>query len=169
MPTATIEVKYHNRPAESKYNKDWGSVKTKDGTIYGYWKTMESQYEAGGVYEIFYEEKESKGKTYYTIKTAKPSSTTAGAAGAVLSQAQSGVVSSPRPDPQSENIFVAGAVNHAIGVGQIDISTMRKGELAGIIAYLREEYRDGSMAKPNGVAKSVGQQPDAEMADEIPF
>lgn len=174
MPTATIEVKRNFRPETSKFNKNFGTVVTPDGTKYGYHKNMASQFQDGGVYEIFFETNE---KGYHDIKTAKPSSVTAGAAGTVLSQATQARAPSPSsgggPDPHAENIFVAGAVNHAIGAGQFDVNLSSVREMATIIFKLREAYRLGSMTKQqtNGAVEpaQTGQQHDPEMEDRIPF
>lgn len=168
MPTAVIEVKFVNQP---KLNPDFGSVRAADGNYYGVHKLKLPSFREGGVYEVFYEETEGKGKhagkTFKTIQTFKAhESQTAPAAGKVLAQAER----ARTPESESKQIWTCALLVAAIKAGQVNI-------LEGSQLYEAVENAVGARdvllgGKPAAAPKTNSQTasgPDADMDDQIPF
>ncbi len=164
MPTATIEAKYINTPQPGK---KMGSIKSADGTYYGVAPELLPQFKQGGVYEIFFEDREWQGKTYHTVKTVKATTQTAAAAGTVLAQAER----ARTPDTESRQIFVCALLVAAIKAGQVNIL-----EASDLIAAVdnsvlaRNRLLEGGQPKPATAPKTNSQAADEDpMNDEVPF
>ncbi len=166
MPSAVIEIKYKNEP---KPGKSHWSVRAADGEYYGLAKGKENEIQQGGVYEVFYEDHDYRGKTYHTIQTIKPITQTAAAAGTVLASAER----ARTPDTESKQIFVCALLVAAIKGGQVNIL-----EASDLIAAVdnavlaRNRLMEGGQPKPTTAPRTNSQaapDPDGDMKDEIPW
>ncbi len=164
MPNAVIEAKYINMPQPGK---KMGSIKAADGTYYGVAPEMVGSFKQGGVYEIFFENREYQGKTYHTIKTFKASENaqTAPAAGKVLAQAER----ARTPEGESKQIFVCALLVAGINAGQVNLLEGSGLMMAVENALVARELLLGQRApipKTNSQAAPV--EPD-DMEDSVPF
>ncbi len=163
MPTAVIEAKYINTPQPGK---KMGSIKAADGTYYGVAPEMVGSFKQGGVYEIFFEDRDWQGKTYHTIKTFKAhESQTAPAAGKVLAQAER----ARTPETESKQIFVCALLVAGINSGQVNILAPSDLLMAAENAIRAREYLlDGRAASPKTNSQAASVEPD-DMEDSVPF
>ena len=109
MKTATVNVRFVNQPSEGKKK---GTIKTNDDQIFGVWPDKLAEFQAGGTYEIEYEENDFKGKTYRTVKSVKAASVTSGNGGAKQIQRETS-------GKDAERIFVCGIINNAVRAGKL--------------------------------------------------
>lgn len=159
MPTATIEAKYINQPQQGR---KLGSVKDAAGTYYGVKPEMLGMFQQGGVYEIFYESRDFKGKTYHSIKTAKPTTATSAAAGKVVANAERAMMNKS----DAEQAWVCHLLGCAIQGGKLDLSVLSEVVQAGqtLLEAKKLIFAD---KKPAQTQEHPGSAND--MDDEIPF
>lgn len=69
MPTAAIEVRFVNEPQGSQKT---GSIKGAHGEVFSVWPEALPDFQVGKVYDIEFNEREFKGKTYRTVKRIMP-------------------------------------------------------------------------------------------------
>ena len=116
MHQATISVKYVNQPDK---NPEYGSLKDVNGAYWGVPKSMLSQFQPDHSYCVGYTTFTAKtGKEYHTIKEIKvdaPGQSTAG-----HNRAPNGNGQRMNGD-KDRFIFMCGAINRAIQVGQVSI------------------------------------------------
>lgn len=158
MPTAVVEARYVNKPDK---NPDFGSIRTPDGTYYGFHKLMLGQFKEGGIYEIFYETKQGRtGKEFHTIKTVKAhESRTAPAAAKVLGDVQRARTN----EADAERMWVCSLLGHAIQGGKLEITRTDIVE-AGEVFLDAHRLIFSPKKSPQDKAESA----DA-MDDEIPY
>lgn len=146
MTTETITVQYVNPPEEGKR---WGSVKATNRQYYGVAADDMAKFQKGATYEVEYETKEIRGKTYRTIKSARPAQQANGA----------GSYRGDASPETAERIYVCGIVNAAVHAGI-------KPE-ADTLAHITNNAR---MAWHRTFGVVAGKNPNrTDMDDEIPF
>ena len=131
---ATINVQYVNQPKQPGWS---GSVKTKDGQIFGVKEIDLKKFSPGQTYNIEFVERAKEGKVYRDFVRFTDS------------QAPAKEHHGPFPPPQpnghaaaSHNtldkdklIFVTGVVGRAMGSGKFDLSQIRQLTAAAVQAW----------------------------------
>lgn len=162
MPSAIIEIKtkYANE------GKKLAAFTDASGKRYSVDRLTFGTLQEGGVYDIFWEDKEFQGKPWKHVQTVKPqSSQTAPAVGKVLASAER----ARTPDAESKQIWVCALLVAAIKAGNVNIlegSDLLTATENAMLA--RERLMDEKVAKPAPKTNSQA-APNDDMADEVPF
>ena len=110
--TATVKAAFVNPPREGK--KNW-SVKTPEGVFYSVPADLASKIDAGGVYEIRYEDQVFNNTTYHMVKDVTRKEA------APAKPAYKGGKYGPVDDQTPMRIYVCGALNAALSAGRIPV------------------------------------------------
>ena len=155
MAKATVVVKAVYPPKEGKKQSKILAV---NGMYYGFYADK-LQFEPGATYEVEYESRDWEGKPYHTAT--KATKTAAAAATNGAAPATGGGYAQTNKETQM-HIFVCGALNHAIGQGQINV--LDEQNLLMATETLKRVWRQsfGEEAKKKQEKKD-------EFDDEIPF
>lgn len=132
MNTATVTVAFVNPP---KGTAKKGTIKGKDGAIYGVWADKLNQFQPGKTYQIEYETSEYQGKNYTTVKKWTEAQAQQSAPAANGNGGGNGH-SNPAKD---EMIFVCGALNNVLSAGQIKPSQV---EMTAFVNAARATWRE---------------------------
>lgn len=166
MTTAEITVAYINQP---KAGKKRGTIKGTDNVLYGVFQDKLGSFMIGGTYSITYEESEFQGSMYKTIKSVQ------------LLKAPGSSATAPRPSTggsntyretsavDAERMFVTALARAFIQAGHIQ---PERESVIRLTNALRDAWNQtyGAAAAAKAPARApVGQQPDDEMSDSIPF
>lgn len=163
MNTKTITVTSVEWPAAGK---KMGAVIDNEGQRWGVWPDKLPGYQQFRTYEIAYKSNDYKGKTYYTIETAKPLNGTGTVTGLIVPKAV------PRQeesfdDKRRMDIFVCGAFNNLLSNSNIDPTKMSNADLVALVRGLKQVWTltlgpQAQAVLPRGAS-------DDELNDEIPF
>jgi len=129
MGQQNVTIAFVNQPKVGKKN---GSIKTKDGEMFGVPPEKLAMFQQGGQYQLEYSERQFNGQIYRTVVAAH-----------LLAppQASGGNKYSPVTDNDAtaERIFVCGALNAHIQSGQAEMSLSHIGNVVNMLRQVWSE------------------------------
>lgn len=141
--TATIEVRYADQP---KAGKKQGTVKTKDGDVYGVWPDKLGLLRPGRRYRVEYKERQFEGRTFRTITKVDPA-----AEGETDTGSVDPLSSSDETGPNQEAEMVCRLVAAAIQSQQVEFNPTEIGRAMRMVqAVVREHQRQTGAMNGNG-------------------
>lgn len=160
MQTITITVAAIEWP---KPDKKLGAIIDSSGQRFGVWPDKLPGYQQGRSYEIGYESSEFKGKTYYTVKTATP--TSSAAPGLIIPRPPTppNRSASTEDDQRRMDIFVSVLINNS----SFDPATAPESEVVDVIKKFKNIWKRVYGPQPQETLERGALN--RELDDNIPF
>lgn len=169
--TITITVAAIEWPKDGKKQ---GALIDSTGKRWGVWANKMHLYQQFSSYEITYNSSEFKGKTYFTIDTAKlvGANSQPQSASQIPAVPQKSIVPSygsmpPSDDIRRMDIFVCGAFNNSMANPNCSPLVMNSDNMIILIENLKKAWKATLGPKPDPISTSPSR--DNDMNDEIPF
>ncbi len=159
MPSAIVEVK----TKFANEGKKLAAFSDAAGKSYKVERLLWGTIQEGGVYDVFWEDREFQGHPWKYVQTAKPqTSQTAPAAGKVLAQAER----ARTPETESKQIFVCALLVAGINSGQVNLL-----QASDLMTAVENAIAARELLLGNKVPKTNSQAPiePDDMSDEVPF
>jgi len=164
MNTKTITVTSIEWPAAGK---KMGAVIDNEGQRWGVWPDKLPGYQQFRTYEIGYKSNDYKGKTYYTIETARPLNGTGGVTGLIIPRAAPPKQDESFDDKRRMDIFVCGAFNNIMSNPSFNPTVQSNADMVEIVRGLIQVWK--LTFGPQAQAVVERGMRDDELNDSIPF
>jgi len=164
MNTKTITVTSIEWPAAGK---KMGAVIDNEGQRWGVWPDKLPGYQQFRTYEIGYKSNDFKGKTYYTIETARPINGTGTVTGLIIPKAVPLKQEENFDDKRRMDIFVCGAFNNIMANPNMNPAVFKVEGMAAMVEMLKRTWQRTLGPQAQAVVERGTR--DDELNDSIPF